>query len=101
MGVPIEAPAAVHNYWADVPDCADIMFLFKPIGFDPAIPVRCESWGQMANDQAATHAAFYHIKNRRPLWWARYAGWREVRGARSGGAPADFREQYRTYWANW
>lgn len=99
MGVPAEAPREVHEHWAKVPNCADIWFLFKPLGIGPAIRVKCEAWGQMAHDSAATNAAFYHIKNKRPYWWARYVGWKEVGGPRKGNAPADFMEQYRKHWA--
>lgn len=101
MGVPAEAPAAVHAYWANVPNCAEIWLLFKPLGIGPAIRVKCEGWGQLAYDDAAARQAMYHIKNRRPFWWARYVGWQEIGGDRHGKAPADFYEQYHKHWAAW
>lgn len=99
MGVPREAPAAVHNYWANIPNCADIWLLFKPLGVGPAVRVKCDACGQMASDSAATNAAMYHIKNRRPLWWGKYVGWEEIGGERSGIAPADFDDLYQKHWA--
>lgn len=98
MGIPIEAPAAVHAHWANVPNCAEINLLFKPLGVGPIKRVRCEGWGQLANDGAATTQALYHIKNRRPMWWARYVGWEEIGGNRKGSAPDDFQELYDKYW---
>lgn len=100
MPVPAEAPAAFHAHWANMPNCADIYLLFKPIGVGPSVRVKCEGWGQLANDNAATMQAIYHIKNKRPMWWAKYAGWEEIGGSRQGKAPADFAEQYACHWAN-
>lgn len=99
MGIPREAPAAVHALWTSVPNCAEINFLFKPLGIGPAVRVRCEGWGQLAHNDAATGQAMYHIKNKRPMWWAKYAGWEEIGGPRRGDAPSDFGKQYRSYWA--
>lgn len=98
MGVPLQAPAAVHEYWANMPNCAEINLLFKPLGIGPVVRVKCESWGQLANDQAATNAAMYHIKNKRPMWHARYIGWEEIGGPRKGIAPEDFQEQSERHW---
>lgn len=99
MSVPAEAPQAVHDYWANVPNCAEINLLFKPLGFGPAVRVKCEGWGQLANDSAATNQAMYHIKNKRPYWWATYTGWEEIGGRnRSGVAPGNFEKQYDSYW---
>lgn len=95
MGVPSEAPAAVHDHWANIPNCAEIWLLFRPLGIGPIMRVKCEGWGQLANDHAATRQAIHHIKNKRPMWWARYVGWQEIGGERKGNAPPDFYEQYR------
>lgn len=98
MGVPREAPAAVHAHWANVPNCAEIYLLFKPLGIGPSMRVKCEGWGQLANDYAATHQAIYHIRNKRSMWWAKYVGWKEIEGSRHGDAPADFTERYHKHW---
>ena len=82
-------------------ECAEIWLLFKPLGFGQAVKVKCEGWGQLANDSAATGQAMYHIKNKRPMWWATYAGWQEIEGHRCGDAPKDFVAQYEKYWASW
>jgi hypothetical protein len=98
MAIPREAPQEVHDHWASIPNCAEIYLLFQPFGFGPAIRVKCQGWGQLANDQAATGQAIYHIKNKRAMWWAKYAGWEEIGGLRRGDAPADFQGQYRAHW---
>lgn len=99
MSVP-EAPAEVHAYWGSIPNRAEINLLFKPLGIGPAIRVKCEGWGQLADDDAATCMAFYHIRNKRPMWWAHYVGWEEIGGDRKGVAPIDFPERYHRHWAN-
>ena len=102
MGVPNkEAPAAVHEYWANVPNYADINFLFRRFRFGPVTRVKCEAWGQLADDHAATNAVFYHIRNKRQMWDAEYLGWEEIGGPRKGDAPKDFLEQYNKFWAAW
>jgi hypothetical protein len=100
MGVPFEAPPAVHQYWAGVPNQAEIWLLFRLTPIGPTIKVKCEGWGQLANDRAATMQAIYHIKNHRTLWWATYSGWQEIGGSRHGDAPKDFQERYRQHWQN-
>lgn len=97
MGVPLEAPPEVHAHWANVPNCAEINLLFKLSWLGPTVRVKCEGWGQLANDAAATGQALAHIYNKRPLWWARYVGWEEIGGSRKGLAPADFEDKRRRY----
>lgn len=88
MAVPGEAPAEVHAFWAKIPNCADIYLLFRPFRFGPKVRVKCEGWGQLANDDAASRQAMYHIKNKRPMWWGkvrrlgrnrRKSSWRRAR----------------------
>jgi hypothetical protein len=98
MGVPREAPAAVHAHWANVPNCAEIYLLFKTGWFGRIVRVKCEGWGQLANDGAATGQAMYHIRNKRPYWDSQYVGWEEIGGSRRGDAPTDFAERYHKYW---
>ena len=101
MGVPLEAPAAVHQHWASVPNCSDINFLFKSPFLGIVKRVKCQGWGQLAYDGAATRQAMYHIRNKKPRWDWEYIGWEEVGGERGGSAPKDFKEKYAEYWKNW
>jgi len=98
MGVPAQAPSAVHEYWANIPNCAEINFIFKSKILGVIERVKCEGWGQLAHDNAATDQVFYHIKNKKKCWDWEYVGWEEIDGTRKGDAPADFKEQYRKYW---
>jgi hypothetical protein len=108
MGVPREAPTEVHEHWASVPYCGDILFRFRPLRFGPAIKVKCEGWGQLCYQEAATHHAMHHIMNKRPMWWAYYDGWEAAPGTqltermeRSGPRPADFDQRLAAYIASW
>ena len=98
MGVPLEAPQAVHNHWAAMPNCGDIVFRFKPFGIGPVIRVKCQGWGQIQNDSAATRQVISHILNKQTLWWAYYDGWESVGyfdpkwSKAGGGRPVDFAE---------
>lgn len=101
-----QLPAHVQGAWANMPSGGDINYLFKLTPIGPTVRVRCEGWGQLCNDEAATMQAIYHIRNRRPYWWAVYVGWEATSDTeivepymkRGGKAPSDFYARYDKHW---
>lgn len=68
MGVPLEAPAAVHNYWASIPqnNCGD---LYAKIKY-PWLPFsrwhKVPAWGQLCDGQPHYSAVGCMLHNEFP-----------------------------------